>query len=223
MEIIFVISISNRTSAQCEGEDVSFQWTFPILWFPCWYVTSAQIEKFLFGTSSRRQKVLGPKDEIISGFAIPLDAHIAALSVIFFLGFRQWWSRSGSPIRKPKNSHHDAGMLTLFESFFGILLLDSNFFFHHIVAQVCPSIWHFENSSPWLWSPRNSEKGNLPDPFKFVRTFLLLCHFHMNLNMQNSWPRWAVQPLINVILQSKPLIAFWNRPAHVAEPGPFLC
>ena len=124
---------------------------------------------------------------------------------------------------KPKNSPPYAGMLILFRFFLGILLLNPRFFFHHIVAQVCPSIWHFENSSPWLWSPRNSEKGNLPDPFKFVRTFLLLCHFHMNLNMQNSWPRWAVQPLINVILQSKPLIAFWNRPAHVAKSGPYSC
>ena len=32
--IVSVISISDRTSAQCEGEDVSSQWAFPILQFP---------------------------------------------------------------------------------------------------------------------------------------------------------------------------------------------
>ena len=42
--------------------------------FPCWYVTWAQIVKLQNGISSRRQKVPGPKDEIISGFAIPLFA-----------------------------------------------------------------------------------------------------------------------------------------------------
>ena len=46
---------------------------------PCWHVTWAQIEKFLFGISSRRQKVPGSKDETYSGFAIPLDAPIHAL------------------------------------------------------------------------------------------------------------------------------------------------
>ena len=40
--------------------------------FPCWYVTWAQIVKLHSGISSRRQKVPGPKDKIISGFAIPL-------------------------------------------------------------------------------------------------------------------------------------------------------
>ena len=34
MYIVSVISISDRTSAQCEGEDVSSQWAFPILRFP---------------------------------------------------------------------------------------------------------------------------------------------------------------------------------------------
>ena len=74
MYIVSTISIRDRNSAQCKGEDVSSLWAFLILLFPCWYVTWAQIEKFLFGISSRRQKVPGPKDEIISGFAIPLDA-----------------------------------------------------------------------------------------------------------------------------------------------------
>ena len=59
---------------------------------------------------------------------------------------------------KPKNSLQDAGMLILFKSFllqsaswFRILLLDPSFSFHHIVAQVHASIWHFENSSLLLW------------------------------------------------------------------------
>ena len=76
MYIVSTISITDRKSAQCKGEDVSSWWGFPILRFPCWYVTWAQIKKFLFGISSRRQKVPGPKDEIISGSAIPLDAPI---------------------------------------------------------------------------------------------------------------------------------------------------
>ena len=96
--------------------------------------------------------------------------------------------RTGSGIRNPRNSLHDVGMLILFEFFLEVLLLDPHFFFQHIVAQVRPSIWHFENSSPLLWNPRYSESGFLPDPF--VRTFSLLCHFHMNLNIQNSWPNW---------------------------------
>ena len=79
-------------------------------------------------------------------------------------------------------------MLILFQSFLGILLLNPHFFFHHIVVQVHASIWHFENSSPLLWNPRYSEKGDLPECF--ASTFILLCHFHMNLNMQNSWPNW---------------------------------
>ena len=62
----------------------------------------------------------------------------------------------------------------------------------HIIVQVCPSIWHFENSSPLLWNPRYSEKGDLLDPFQSLcALFLLLCHFHMNLNIQNSWPYWS--------------------------------
>ena len=76
MYIVSVISISDRTSARCKGGDVSSQWAFPILLSPCWYVTWAQIEKFLFRISSRRQKVPGRKDEINSEIAIPLDAPI---------------------------------------------------------------------------------------------------------------------------------------------------
>ena len=66
MHIVSVILISDRNSAQCEGEDLSSQWTFPILRFPCEFVTLAKIEKFLFRISSRRQKAQGPNDEIIS-------------------------------------------------------------------------------------------------------------------------------------------------------------
>ena len=61
MHIVSVILISDRNSAQCKGEDLSSQWAFPILRFPCEFVSLARIEKFLFGNSSRRQKVPGPK------------------------------------------------------------------------------------------------------------------------------------------------------------------
>ena len=84
MYIVYVISIQVSDSAQCECEDVSPYWLlvgishFAI---PCWYVTWALIEKFLFGISSRSQKVLGPKDEINSGFAILLDVPICLVQV----------------------------------------------------------------------------------------------------------------------------------------------
>ena len=35
---------------------------------------------------------------------------------------------------------------------------------------------------------RYSEKDDLPEHLR--EFFLLLCHFHMNLNIQNSWPSW---------------------------------
>ena len=73
MYIVFAISISDRSSTQCQGKDVSSQWAFPILQFPVG-MTWAHIEKFLFGISSCSQKVLGRKDEINLRFAIPLDA-----------------------------------------------------------------------------------------------------------------------------------------------------
>ena len=75
MYLVSVIPVSNRASAQCKGKDVSSHWAFPILQFPCRYVTWAQIEKFLFVILSCHQKVPGQKNEIISSFAISLDAH----------------------------------------------------------------------------------------------------------------------------------------------------
>ena len=71
-----VILINDRNRSQCKGEDLSSQWAFSILQFPCWYVTWAQIEIFLIGISWRSEEVQGPKDEIISRFAISLDASI---------------------------------------------------------------------------------------------------------------------------------------------------
>ena len=47
---------------------------------------------------------------------------------------------TGSGIQNKQNSLHAAGMIILFKSFLGILLLDPNFFFHHIAPQVYPSI-----------------------------------------------------------------------------------
>ena len=66
------MSIIDRNSAKAKIYPLSRH-----LWFcdfPCWYVTWAQIVKLHSGISSRRQKVPGPKDKIISGFAIPLFA-----------------------------------------------------------------------------------------------------------------------------------------------------
>ena len=48
----------------------------------------------------------------------------------------------------------------------------SCFFFHHLVPHVCPSIWHIETSRASLWSPRYSEKRNLPE--YFASTFSLV-------------------------------------------------
>ena len=59
-------------------------------------MTSAQIEKFLFEISSHRQKVQGPKDEIISWFAMPLDAPITQ----WLAGIRikmRWSSSAADP------------------------------------------------------------------------------------------------------------------------------
>ena len=85
-------------------------------------------------------------------------------------------------------------MLILFESFLGILLLDPRFFFHHIVAQVRASIGHFENSSPLLWNPRYSEKGNLPDPF--VHTF----SFVMPFSYESEHTKLMTSLIINLSL-----------------------
>ena len=49
-------------------------------------------------------------------------------------------------------------MLILFESFLGILPLDSLFSFHHLVPRDCPRIWHIKNSTVSLWNPRYSER-----------------------------------------------------------------
>ena len=77
------------------------------------------------------------------------------------------------PIRNPRNSLSAAGMLILFESFLGILDLDHHIFFHHIVPQIRPSIWHFENSSPLLWNPKYFEKSDLPEHFASTFSFVM--------------------------------------------------
>ena len=86
-------------------------------------------------------------------------------------------------------------MLKLFESFLGILLLDPSFFFHHIVAQVRPSIYHFENSSPLLWNPRYSEKGDSPE--HFVRTF----SFVMPFSYESEHTKLMTLLIINLSLE----------------------
>ena len=66
----------------------------------------------------------------------------------------QCWILTGSGIQNYKNSLHNAGMLTHFWSFFGILPLDPLFFFHHLVLLVYPCIWQIKNCSASLWKPR---------------------------------------------------------------------
>ena len=66
-----------------------------------------------------------------------------------------------------------------------------SFFFHHLVPHVCPSIWHIENSRTLLWNPRSQDTLKKVICMSILQTlFLLLCHFHMDLNIQNSWPKW---------------------------------
>ena len=64
----------DRNSAKVKICPLSLHLLF--CYFPCWYVTWAQILKLQwhFGILSSHQKVQGPKDKIISGFAIPLFA-----------------------------------------------------------------------------------------------------------------------------------------------------
>ena len=57
-------------------------------------------------------------------------------------------------------------------------------FFHHIIPQGRASIRHFENSCALLWNPRHFEK--MISLSISYAPFLLLCHVHINLNIQNS-------------------------------------
>ena len=80
--------------------------------------------------------------------------------------------RTGKRIRNHENSLHAC-------SFFSNPFLEFCLFFHHLVPHICPSIRHIENYRALLWNQGYSEKGDLPE--HFASTFLLLCHFHMNL------------------------------------------
>ena len=77
--------------------------------------------------------------------------------------------------------------------------LSTRFFFHHLVPHVCPSIWHIENSKVSLWNPRYSEKINCLSISQAL--FLLLCHFHMNLNTQTH----------DLLIFNLPLAAFYRQ------------
>ena len=108
------------------------------------------------------------------GFLLVTFGTVGALtSIDFFESGLPPLNTGGQWNPKPRNSPHNAGILILFESFLGILLVDPRFFFHHIVAQVRPSIWQIKSSSPLLWNPRYSEKGNLPDPFVCTFSFVM--------------------------------------------------
>ena len=68
-------------------------------------------------------------------------------------------------------------------------VVDTLFFFHHLVHKfiLWPSIWLW-NSRALLWNPKYSE--NVICLSILQAHFLLLCHLHMNLNIQTSWPHW---------------------------------
>ena len=67
------------------------------------------------------------------------------------------------PRKLPRRCRHAHS----FESFLGILPLNTSFFLHHLVPHVCPSIWRIdsENSRASLWNQRYSEEGDLPGHF----------------------------------------------------------
>ena len=101
-------------------EDVSSQWAFPICYFPCWYVTWAQIVKFHFGISSCSQKVPGPKTKYflhlqfpclpllkVCGMSLACQVYQQYVQIITFIFrglcpllhflFRKNWDISGIP------------------------------------------------------------------------------------------------------------------------------
>ena len=77
------------------------------------------------------------------------------------------------------------------KSFLGILPLNPCFFFHHLVPHICPSIWHVIalKTTEHCFGTRDTLKKMICLSIS-LECFLLLCHFHMNLNKQNSWPHW---------------------------------
>ena len=76
-----------------------------------------------------------------------------------------------SETHKTPSTLQACSFFTNSEFFLGILFLDPRFFFHHIVPQVCQSVWHFESSSPLFWNPRYFEKGDLLEHFASKRWF----------------------------------------------------
>ena len=85
-----------------------------------------------------------------------------------------------------KNSLHSAGMLILFESFLGILPLNPLVFFHHLVPHVCQAFDKLK-----ILERRFGTQDTLKKVIYLsisLALFLLLCLFHMNLNIQNSLP-----------------------------------
>ena len=78
------------------------------------------------------------------------------------------------------------------------------FFFHHIVAQVRASIWHFENSSPLLWNPRYSEKGDLPEHFASTFSFV------MPFSHESEHAKLMTLLIINLLLA----VFYWQSPSR---------
>ena len=80
-----------------------------------------------------------------------------------------WIFRVGPPLNTDGQKDPKPRKLILFESFLGILPLNTRFFFHHLVPQsesTCLSkhLTHW-NSRVSLWNPRYSEKGDWPEHF----------------------------------------------------------
>ena len=78
--------------------------------------------------------------------------------------------------------------LILFKSFLGILLLDPDFssiILLHKFVQVFDTL-----KIPVHCFGTQDTLKKVICPSILQALFLLLCHFHMNLNMQNSWPNW---------------------------------
>ena len=97
----------------------------------------------------------------------------------------------------------------LFRPFFEILLLDTYFFFHYLVAQLYSFIWHFWNSNDSLWNSKHSKNDDMSIPFCMLLFPCYQCHaiqVSHDVNMQKThdvklWRcKLMVSLLINLLL-----------------------
>ena len=70
---------------------------------------------------------------------------------------------------------------------------DPRVFFHHILAQLRPSIWQYLTQTPvHFFGTRDTLKKVICLSLSQALSLKVLwCHFHINLNIQNSWPLWS--------------------------------